>query len=305
MNDFQKQALLQLFMDFYEISGQRTAIFDKHFQVVLEYPDHNPFCAQIRKSEEGVRRCRDCDLYGLNAARESESYVVYRCHANLIEVCTPIRDDCGIVGYLMFGQLVYSRNLEEQMQKTLAGCADLFPNREEMTRLYLGLRRASPEYVCASANILLTCASYIQANQLMRATQNPLWIQIQDYIHQNTGRAFSLKRMAEELHASVPSICATAKACSGQTVIQLLTERRVQTAGRYLLNTDLQIAEIAEKVGIDDYNYFSRIFKKQTGVSPRQYRKEKGNFKNQERNRADEKKTEAAGDWQSGHGLGH
>lgn len=305
MNDFQKQALLQLFTDFYEISGQRTAIFDKHFQVVLEYPDHNPFCAQIRKSEEGTRRCMDCDLYGLNAARESESYVVYRCHANLIEVCAPIRDDCGIVGYLMFGQLVYSRNLEEQMQKTIASCSGFFSSLEELTRLYLGLRRMSPEYVRASANILLTCASYIQAKQLMRANQNPLWIQIQDYIYQNTGQAFSLKRMSEELHASIPSICATAKACSGQTVIQLLTERRVQKAGRYLLNTDLQIAEIAEKVGIDDYNYFSRIFKKQTGVSPRQYRKNKGILPNQERNHADEKKTEAAGNRQPGHGSDH
>lgn len=37
--------------------------------------------------------------------------------------------------------------------------------------------------------------------------------------------------------------------------------------------TNLPISEVAEQVGINDYNYFSRVFKKLVGISPTRYRK--------------------------------
>ncbi|MEG0379337.1 MAG: helix-turn-helix transcriptional regulator, partial [Eubacterium sp.] len=42
----------------------------------------------------------------------------------------------------------------------------------------------------------------------------------------------------------------------------------------YLLKTtELSIAEISEKTGFEDANYFSRQFKKHTGLTPKEYRK--------------------------------
>ena len=40
--------------------------------------------------------------------------------------------------------------------------------------------------------------------------------------------------------------------------------------------TDMQIQMIAEKVGINDLSYFSKLFKKQLGKSPTQYRRDMG-----------------------------
>lgn len=279
MNESQKTALLQLLKDFYEISGQRTAIFDKYYNVVLEYPDHYSFCAEIRKSEEGARRCAECDLHGLESAGKSANYAVYRCHANLIEVCAPIRDDFGIIGYLMFGQLIFNQNVEEQISKIIENCCDLIPDRDKLVELCAGLRRMRPEYVNASSNLLLTCASYIQLKQLLISSQNPLWIQIQDYIDRHMSEPFTLSKMSAELHTCVSVICSTTKLFSPKTVMQLATEKRVQAAKKLLLKGELPISKVAESVGIADYNYFSRVFKKHTGVSPRRYREEKTSIK--------------------------
>lgn len=273
MDTRQKEELLELLKDFYEISGQRTAVFNSHNQVILEYPDHNPFCMEIRKSPEGQRRCRECDLYGLKEAQKRQNYVIYRCHANLIEVCAPIKDECGIIGYLMFGQLILNTDIDEQKAKTMSGCSDLIPDLKLREALFNKLRRTGADYLKASANILLTCASYICIKKLLRANSNQLWTQIKDYIDANAADTITLKSMANDLYVSVATICKTAKQYSGSTVIQLITNKRIEMAKKYLINTELPIGEISTLVGIKDYNYFSRLFKQRVGMSPREFRK--------------------------------
>ena len=53
----------------------------------------------------------------------------------------------------------------------------------------------------------------------------------------------------------------------------MIAARRVQAAKKLLASGDLPVSAIAEEVGFSDYNYFTRIFKSQTGMSPRDFRK--------------------------------
>lgn len=63
------------------------------------------------------------------------------------------------------------------------------------------------------------------------------------------------------------------KAATGQTPQQYYTQQAVETAQALLENTDYSVAQIAALCGIDDCFYFSRVFKKHTGVCPADYRK--------------------------------
>lgn len=47
---------------------------------------------------------------------------------------------------------------------------------------------------------------------------------------------------------------------------------RVEQAKRLLLEQNLSITEVSQAVGCEDYSYFSRVFKKRAGISPRAYR---------------------------------
>lgn len=57
------------------------------------------------------------------------------------------------------------------------------------------------------------------------------------------------------------------------TCINYLTKMRVNLAQVILAETELQIAEISYRVGFEDPNYFIKVFKKYTGVTPSSYRK--------------------------------
>ena len=58
--------------------------------------------------------------------------------------------------------------------------------------------------------------------------------------------------------------------------LEYIARRRIAQAKSLLLNTDTEIGEIGRLVGYEDRNYFSIVFKKLEGVSPRDYRRSRG-----------------------------
>mgnify|MGYP002612422128 FL=1 len=95
---------------------------------------------------------------------------------------------------------------------------------------------------------------------------------MQSYIAQHLTAPFTLQDMADALSVSVATLCRTARENSGKTVGALALEGRLTQAKRLLAGTDLPVAEVAAQVGIADYNYFSRLFRRETQMSPRRYR---------------------------------
>jgi len=59
----------------------------------------------------------------------------------------------------------------------------------------------------------------------------------------------------------------------GMSAQDFLTKTRIQTASDALLNTDLSIAEIAQKFGFCDQSAFTQAFRKHTGITPLKFRK--------------------------------
>ena len=62
------------------------------------------------------------------------------------------------------------------------------------------------------------------------------------------------------------------KQCSGSSFKEYLNMVRVEESKRLLSNTEYSIIDIAVACGFDDQSYFSKVFKKYTGMSPKQYR---------------------------------
>lgn len=59
-------------------------------------------------------------------------------------------------------------------------------------------------------------------------------------------------------------------------IAEYIRTLRLQQAQTLLKESDIPITEIAASVGFDDYNYFRRVFKKETGCSAKKYRERKG-----------------------------
>ena len=78
----------------------------------------------------------------------------------------------------------------------------------------------------------------------------------------------SLASLSAMLDVSPNHLSACIKKSEGETFINILVRRRMETAQELLLTTDLQIQEIARRCGYTDQHYFSYCFKKYSGTSP-------------------------------------
>ncbi|MBS3972607.1 MAG: response regulator [Erysipelotrichia bacterium] len=85
---------------------------------------------------------------------------------------------------------------------------------------------------------------------------------------------FSMEMVCEALNISTSYLTSLYKRYSSTSFNKCLVKHRIDKASELLMNTPLKIYEIAEKVGYNDVYYFSHSFKKQTGLTPKEFRHE-------------------------------
>ncbi|MBK1895205.1 helix-turn-helix domain-containing protein [Chryseobacterium paridis] len=95
-------------------------------------------------------------------------------------------------------------------------------------------------------------------------------------ITQYVNSIHSIQEYADMLHVSPNHLNKSVKMATGKTASSIINETLTMEARSLLSNTQLSIADIAFSLGIEDPSYFTRFFKKHSGVSPNQYRKRIG-----------------------------
>lgn len=97
--------------------------------------------------------------------------------------------------------------------------------------------------------------------------------EIAKYIEQNYGKDITLQDIANRFFLSREYISRKFKLEFKENLSDYLGRIRIEKAKLLLLNPDARISQVAELVGIQDEKYFSKVFKKLTGLSPNEYRK--------------------------------
>jgi AraC-like DNA-binding protein/quercetin dioxygenase-like cupin family protein len=85
-------------------------------------------------------------------------------------------------------------------------------------------------------------------------------------------KKLSLEDLADHCGLSVSQFCLLFKKRTARTPLDYLTHLKIQHASKLLDFSDLRISEIASQTGYSDPFYFSRVFSKVMGLSPRAYR---------------------------------
>lgn len=92
------------------------------------------------------------------------------------------------------------------------------------------------------------------------------------YMYQHLKENLTLEEISEEVQLSKSYLNAVFKAQTGRSPVEFFIHLKMQEACKLLKSTDLYIYEVSAELGYADQYYFSRIFKKVVGVSPKDYK---------------------------------
>lgn len=97
-----------------------------------------------------------------------------------------------------------------------------------------------------------------------------------EYIKSNYNKKLTLDEIANHVFLSRSYISSIFKKETGNSLISYINHVRVEKSKGFLLDRSISLADIAGLCGFDDQSYFSKVFKKVVGVSPKKYRDSSG-----------------------------
>ena len=221
-----------------------------------------PSCLLFFVPYQHIRLVSDSPVYG----------EVIQFHANFLCVET-FHAEVGCSGVLFndpYG--IPAVQLDEVTKtKVLSLIADL--RREHMDR---GL--AFSEVMLAHLKVLLILATRLKTSSLggggpaVHAPQHPVLIELKDLVEENYCSLHAPADYAKLLHITPKTLGRIVRENLGTTPTELIRARILTHAKWQLLHTLRPVKEIAQEVGFSDELYFSRLFKKATGYSPKFFR---------------------------------
>ena len=271
---YNKAELHKLLKNFHILTGMLFSLYDDECQSVAHYPaGDSRFCQKIRTSPKGLAQCRCSDLASFEASRKSGECVIYTCHAGLIEATAPIIADGTVIGYLMLGQISNApsrRELHSQIQSALQkeGIADI-----DWEEAAADIPLHSDQQIQAAAQIMESCISYILYKNLITVQRLNFENRINEYILSHLTGDLSVDALCRHLNVSRRKLYEYSSQFLHCSIARYIRRMRIRQAQKLLSETSLTVSAISEQCGFTDYNYFCRIFKKEAGMSARDYRK--------------------------------
>ncbi|MBB3111200.1 AraC-like DNA-binding protein [Paenibacillus phyllosphaerae] len=116
----------------------------------------------------------------------------------------------------------------------------------------------------------------VQQAQPTAGSRSQYMTRIIDDLSDTLYEAFDADKLAKRHHISVSTLRRIVESYTGYPLGEYMHRLRISESKRLLLNTDWSVKEISERLDYKDPFYFSRVFKRLTGYSPKRYRDQIG-----------------------------
>ncbi len=267
--------LLEILKSFHVLTGLRIGIFDVNFCERVAYPSYcAEYCMLIRQTEQGLLRCNISDRQALERVRNDNTFGIYECHAGLCEGIKPINHNGECIGYMMIGQALRTTHLAQMKEICKSKSEELGLDEDE---LYMRLKKSpmvNEQALLAMTQLVDMCISYIILKNLIYRQHDRLIQQFTDFVDANLAGELSIAELTKELRIGKTALSKHVKQNTGKTINEFVTFRRMDMAKHLLTNSDDPVSKVSRDVGIADYNYFTKLFKNATGVTPLNYRRQ-------------------------------
>lgn len=271
---FDKEKLKSVLRDFHELTRATISVWDADFNQLMFYPESmQELCSAVKSSDRGKQCCFESDMRACIKSAQRKRPYTFTCHAGLADTAVPIYYENEIIAYMMFGQI---RDREEQLSdfdrvRTL--CKKYGIEETEAKRYYDRLPVLNSRQIEAAADFLTMSTLYLHVSQMIKIEQNKLAADIDGYITRNIELPLSVEDLCRRFGISKNCLYDISHAFFNTTIKNYIINKKLDMAKHYLTTTRMPVSQVSIRSGFGDYNYFIRIFRQRTGITPLAYRK--------------------------------
>lgn len=197
-------------------------------------------------------------------------YLITAQHRNLSEMLRQIRKQ------LYHFRGLFRSTLSIAVGQPVTSVADIYLSKQKADRRMSELGEDS--FKLLDEHDLMFQNTYLQSHQSKNISESSRNIvnNAKGYIYHNCHRSITLSEVAQAIHVNSSYLSHLFSEVTGNTYVYYLSVCRTEKAKELLGNSQLKIYEIGEQVGFRNPRYFSSIFRKLTGMTPNEYRNQRG-----------------------------
>ena len=251
--------------DISALTGISISVLDTEYNVLTNCSPENSYCALLQGINNEKEYCRECDEKTLTRCKESGKLESHICRASLYDCSMPVIKNGITAAYVIMGRIrsVSSPVFDVYLPK----CDD--DTAEKLKCLYTQVPYIDENRLDALYDLLPS----ILFNSAIELVYDTFFNEVSEYINQNLQDDLGISSLCSRFHVSKNTLYDAFRENCDTTVNEYVTGARMKRAGELLTSTDKPVYKIAEEVGIDNYTYFCRLYKRCTGFSPNEYRK--------------------------------
>lgn len=221
------------------------------------------FCTLVQNKYFSLGTCQQLDREMQTFSRKCGKSCSFQCHAGLTEIIAPVKVLDEIAGFVELGQF-----------RTSDEIPSFIKDDEEIKRYYLELPCFTQQETESLKDMLNTLIEYIVSRELISFSENLRYRRLVCYINRNLTGNLSLGAAAKHLNISQSGLEHFLREQYDTSFKRMVIQRRLKKAEELWKNDpDLLVGEVANAVGINDPHYFSRLYRKERGITPGEFRK--------------------------------
>jgi len=267
--NFNKEKLDKLLYDFYRLTGLATSVWDSQVNLLSFQPKNMcSFCTNVKSSPLGKERCQASDRAVCMECAKTGKPTTHYCHAGLVDTAVPIRFKDTVLGFIIFGQVADDSDI-----KLNELCKELKLDYNDMLSAYGELEKYDKERISSAASIMKNVTAHLWLSEYIEIGFSALAQEIDGYIRNNLKEKLTVTAICERFFLSKNRLYEISHQWFKMTISEYITQVRIEEAKKMLTTTDLNVREFSSLMGINDYNYFTKVFKNNVGIPPLKYKK--------------------------------
>jgi YesN/AraC family two-component response regulator len=193
------------------------------------------------------------------------------CHAGVFEYVYPIKTSQKLIGFISVSG--YQSDLKEDKLYLLSTTHNL--SLEYLNEIYQTLDETAPskDFIDTLISPLQRMLELAYEKKISKDLPSDFFQNVVGFIRMHYTESLTSDIICKHFSCSRSYLSHQFKNKCGLSLREYITILRIEDAKSLLLHSNLNVTEIAIAVGFSDSNYFSKAFKKATGLSPINYKK--------------------------------